>query len=744
MVIQAIETDSIDRVQDTVGRLIDLFNSYESREFLENKIQQARDGLVRLENAMEVSLYEGMQAMRQLVTDIRIHLWSRNSAISRFQFNSQSLHYLLTRASDVVNDNSLSDREKVKEIWDGITESLSQDEDRNKAEERLKFYLHEWRQACRLPECNKQKLENQIKMDSERGLEQHRSDIEDLFTKLRKYFDGLKIKLEKTQHTIVQAEQEGVAAGTAFGARLSQSFERIVTTPGVRAIEAGEGTTVDTAVGGLVSLCDRTLGPSVTEMVVPLVGAAIPHVAPSAGKLLAQILITDRGGGRFLSRKETDWYPYIENALFDYIRGNMTDYELRKLIRDEQLEEDLHHIREHLQCWIANCRDLVDKIEIPKLNKEAFVLEAKRMWSFAKALLLDDREYVEQHSELLSKLINTALSSGDDVSPFISVARLPDRSQTLKMKLIVQQTADKRAVHNLVCNIGELAGGFKRGCTRDIAADGTYEYEISFNETDGIKRFLGALAKEIGQLADAHVRAALLGDYDVNVGSRLTNPAFNRIYGRGLRAPGFLPTVFSFLDYSGEKYYCPTGWRRISINVADSAAEFDRRYGGWHVAYHGTNHVLAATILTTGFVPTSGGAYSRKKEVVYFSPSIEYAGHPGYAKLYEVSDRSGAKKYMQMVLQVRINPANISKKVGGTLPGAFDPSNGNYNMVRDNPPADPHFPNNENLEWLVEPIPGTSGIDMFRKMFVIYGIMIRVSDTDPRNHPANHWWQKKM
>jgi len=74
MVIRAIETNSIDRVEDIVGRLINLFNSDESREFLENKMQQARDGLRDLEVAMKYSLYEGMQAMRRLITDVRIHL----------------------------------------------------------------------------------------------------------------------------------------------------------------------------------------------------------------------------------------------------------------------------------------------------------------------------------------------------------------------------------------------------------------------------------------------------------------------------------------------------------------------------------------------------------------------------------------------------------------------------------------------------------------------------------------------
>jgi len=59
-----------------------------------------------------------------------------------------------------------------------------------------------------------------------------------------------------------------------------------------------------------------------------------------------------------------------------------------------------------------------------------------------------------------------------------------------------------------------------------------YVYEIQFEEIDGIKRFLGEIARNTGKLADVHVRAALLGEYDVNIGSRLTNPAFNRIYGK--------------------------------------------------------------------------------------------------------------------------------------------------------------------------------------------------------------------
>ena len=145
--------------------------------------------------------------------------------------------------------------------------------------------------------------------------------------------------------------------------------------------------------------------------------------------------------------------------------------------------------------------------------------------------------------------------------------------------------------------------------------------------------------------------------------------------------------------------------------------------------------------MTDGFIPKPG-AYSDEKAVVYFSPSIEYAAHPRYATVYKVSiDESQEILYMQMVLQLRVNPKHIWKKVGGTLPGAFDPAKGHYDKARDNQPADPNFPENRNLEWLVKPIPGKSGTDMFENMFVIYGIMIRVSETDPKTHPTNDWWK---
>ena len=53
------------------------------------------------------------------------------------------------------------------------------------------------------------------------------------------------------------------------------------------------------------------------------------------------------------------------------------------------------------------------------------------------------------------------------------------------------------------------------------------------------------------------------------------------------------------------------------------------------MAYHGTNNIQAATILTNGFIATKG-AYSDDQNVIYFTPSIKYCAHEIYAKIYEM------------------------------------------------------------------------------------------------------------
>lgn len=232
--------------------------------------------------------------------------------------------------------------------------------------------------------------------------------------------------------------------------------------------------------------------------------------------------------------------------------------------------------------------------------------------------------------------------------------------------------------------------------------------EFSENQEQNCRKFIQQVVTKMSELAELHVRIALLGDYDISSGAHLTNPAFNRIYG-DCDAPGFRSTLFSFIEYSGELYFCPVGWRRISINVASSEDEFDEKYGWWHVAYHGTKHELAATILTSGFWARPG-EHSNKDCPVYFTSSIVYASHPRYSEVYQVRDEDGKMKYVQMVLQVRVNPLKIWKKKDGILRGAYSPDHESYNAERDGTPIDHNFPENRDLEWLVKPHPGANSL----------------------------------
>jgi hypothetical protein len=237
------------------------------------------------------------------------------------------------------------------------------------------------------------------------------------------------------------------------------------------------------------------------------------------------------------------------------------------------------------------------------------------------------------------------------------------------------------------------------------------------------------IAKTISKFANLIVRGILIGNFGIEKFRHAMNPAYNRIYSLDGRetAEGFIPTVFSKpLSYGGEPYYCPVGWRRYSIDVGMSGPEFEKVYGHWPVAYHGTAGTIAMEILLYGLRASGQGVHvPAGKGRVYLSPSIEYSGHSRYAKLLKAKS-----KYVQMVLQVRVNPELIVKR-GGTLRGAFP---------HDKERADPNFSNNH-LEWVIQwkkddKIKALNGI-------LVYGLMFRVTDEDPQNLPQNKWWNVK-
>ena len=79
------------------------------------------------------------------------------------------------------------------------------------------------------------------------------------------------------------------------------------------------------------------------------------------------------------------------------------------------------------------------------------------------------------------------------------------------------------------------------------------------------------------------------------------------------------------------------------------------------------------------------------------------------------SPSSAETKWVQVVLQVRVNPQLLVVKKEGTLPGAY---------AKDPIPVDPHFSNTE-LKWLLVALPGKH---LSAGDIVVSGIMLRVTE----------------
>ena len=207
------------------------------------------------------------------------------------------------------------------------------------------------------------------------------------------------------------------------------------------------------------------------------------------------------------------------------------------------------------------------------------------------------------------------------------------------------------------------------------------------------------------------------------------NAKFNRIYSvnGGDEAPGFTSTHYTKpLVYGEEPYYCPNGWRRYSIDVGLTDKEFQQKYVSWPVAYHGTSSEAAASIILEGFKAFNyKSCYIKESDTaVYLTPSIKYAGHPRYAKVEKVG-----KLYMQIALQVRVKRDKFIKE-----PGTVEET------LSSNDCLDSNFKDNNELEWIYlwneeTNIRADDGI-------VIYGLMARITDTDPKYLPENNWWEE--
>ena len=211
-----------------------------------------------------------------------------------------------------------------------------------------------------------------------------------------------------------------------------------------------------------------------------------------------------------------------------------------------------------------------------------------------------------------------------------------------------------------------------------------------------------------------------------------TVPKFCRIYSVNKvdKADGFAPTYFCRpIWYGGHPYLCPIGWRRYCLDLGMTPGEFEKKVGDWPIVYHGTDPSNVSLILRQGMKPSNKGCFLREGErAVYLTPSIEYAGHPRYAKIMEL----GNGRYMQLCLQIRLHTSIVTEIRPGTLPGAF----GHCEAM------DPNFKDNKELEWLIHWKP--EGNISRNDGLIVCGIMLRITNCHPYKLPQNKWWKHTL
>lgn len=228
---------------------------------------------------------------------------------------------------------------------------------------------------------------------------------------------------------------------------------------------------------------------------------------------------------------------------------------------------------------------------------------------------------------------------------------------------------------------------------------------------------------------NASVESITLGEFGLKVEDKLMDPRWNKIYGWQQDTEKNIQFWSSPINQGGRPYYCPSGWKRFGIKVAEDDKEFDARWGSWYLAYHGTRGENASKILTSGLkVSTTGCFYNDGEPRVYVSPSIEYCAHPRYAYPWKQAKQNGKVCWYQLVFQCRVNPASIKLTGPETLL---------HNQYKKTVQIDPNFDNNE-LEWIII---GKEGEQFITKDIVCYGLMLRVSNTDPETLTPSAWWK---
>ncbi|CAF1396946.1 unnamed protein product [Rotaria sp. Silwood1] len=436
---------------------------------------------------------------------------------------------------------------------------------------------------------------------------------------------------------------------------------------------------------------------------------------------------------RLLCRGKPEWFTNTANYLTNFVmRHGVSDHQLEGFLRVEGLEDDFQHFQSCINQWTRQVREMLPLDQDFIIGKSVAMTELERMRKFLYAVVLNKPELLQEHNNATRQVIHDAAAQERPTNytsllPCISYGQLllpTGERRIIDFTFVLVSTNRHGTAERILDDISNM---FKNVKSKKVEMnDGIQMIKLKVEIDENVPHLI---AKIISKLANLIVRSILIGNFGINGFRHAMNPAYNRIYSYQERetAEGFIPTWFSTsLDRGGEPYYCPVGWRRYAIDVGMTGAQFEKEYGRWAIAYHGTAGTLAMAILLNGLRASGHGCFLKKNQsAVYLSPSIEYSGHPRYAKVLQIKS-----KYVQMVLQVRIDPLLIEKHQG-TLYGAIP-----YDTER----ADLHFSNNE-LEWIIrwksgENIKALNGI-------LVYGLMFRVTDEDPQNLPQNRWWNHK-
>ncbi|CAF1451961.1 unnamed protein product [Adineta ricciae] len=186
------------------------------------------------------------------------------------------------------------------------------------------------------------------------------------------------------------------------------------------------------------------------------------------------------------------------------------------------------------------------------------------------------------------------------------------------------------------------------------------------------------------------------------------------------------------MDARYNRTYGPnhTFWKGPLDDGRDRGIDFNTKFKGWCICYHGTQFQNGLSILLSGLRPAKDVAHGPG---IYTSPSIIYTSHPRYAEVKYIDSETKfgflkSKHYIQFVLECRVHPKDIKVACETLLLGDAQ--------------IDTNIDNSA-IEWVVNNY-GKKLVDFNDPdaSIVCTGVMVRITDRHPALLPESGWWFK--